>query len=197
MIQDVVELRAKLQLESFTDPESFIEAKVDAPRARPSQQVALRDFRIIEHVSAQRRGAKRIRIEEPIPRTHVRIACHNGAERRAPEAPDRVYGTAANVARKERVAIATFPVRGEAETALGKHIPRHLPPADEGVDKGRGRGAKLAPLAEWRFDDAVGDEPVTGNEGLITKVRFRLELVVNRPAQAGIARIGGARLLVE
>src|SRR5262249_10309267 len=68
MIENVVKIGAHLQPELFGHGEVFMDAEIDPPGARPREEVAPRDGRVIQQVGSSRRQRKCFGVEELIAR---------------------------------------------------------------------------------------------------------------------------------
>src|SRR5581483_5050765 len=160
VVEDVIEVRAHLQLHMLREGEGFMNAEVDSPRARPGEEVAPRDFRIIEQVSPRRRQREGGLVEEPVAReAGLPVPDDERAVTvRLVEIAERINKPAADIPRADVATIIALPEGGEAGAALGEEVPGQIPAPGERVGPRRNVIAEHPVLPVREFVDAVRNE---------------------------------------
>src|ERR1700744_5272272 len=124
MVEDVVDVSAKLSCPAFTEVEVFVNAEIDAPGARPPEQIALGVGGIGEDIGADGWQAEGSGVPDAVAGVLVVVVAENGwaIGRFGVEITNRIDGTDANVAGLDGIAVVADPERREAGARLGEHI---------------------------------------------------------------------------
>src|SRR6266567_662253 len=129
MVEDIVDVRAKLEGQALRGMEILVDSQVYAPRSRSPKHVALGHLGIAEHVGTYGRQTKGIRIKNAVAALFVEVvANHRGTIRWLRiEIANGVHGGDTNIAGFNRIAIVADPERCESGSRFREHVKRSLP----------------------------------------------------------------------